>query len=194
MVLSLAGAQNLENPGNYSDAAVALLADIGIDQDAFDAMDANTPDNFALGGKLHADIGMTVPTSDGHVTLGGHWMKFMHGRGDFSEAVRALPFPPDEQDKLIDFFGGERDYLDDMSLREKWDYVNSVSYNRFLVDRVELSEETIQLMSAHLRILNGPSGWNHTVFEAVASGMPGLRAMGWLANVAESLGRCLLIV
>lgn len=192
MVLSLAGAQNLENPGNYSDAAAALLADIGIDQDAFDAMDANTPDNFALGGKLHADIGMTVPTSDGHVTLGGHWMKFMHGRGDFSEAVRALPFPPDEQDKLIDFFGGERDYLDDMSLIEKWDYVNSVSYNRFLVDRVELSEETIQLMSAHLRILNGPSGWNHTVFEAVASGMPGLRAMGWLANVAESLGAMLV--
>lgn len=192
MVLSLAGAQNLENPGNYSDAATSLLADIGIDQDAFDAMDANTPDDFALAGKLHADIGMTVPTSEGHVTLGGHWMKFMHGRGNYRDGVRALPFPPEEQDKLIDFFGGERDYLDDLSLTEKWDYVNSVSYNRFLVDRVGLSEETIQLMSAHLRILNGPSGWNHTVFEAVASGVPGLRAMGWLANVAESLAAMFL--
>jgi spermidine dehydrogenase len=50
MVLSLGGAQNLENPGNYSDAAASLLADIGVDQDAFDAMDVNTPENFALGG------------------------------------------------------------------------------------------------------------------------------------------------
>ena len=50
MVLSLAGAQNIENPGNYSDAAAGLMADIGLDQDAFDAMGANTPDNFALGG------------------------------------------------------------------------------------------------------------------------------------------------
>ena len=100
--------------------------------------------------------------------------------------------PGDEQDRLIAFFGGERDYLDGLSLTEKYDYVNSVSYNRFLVDRVELAEETIQLMNAHLRILNGPSGWNHTVFEALASGAPGLRAMGWLANVAESLAAMLV--
>ena len=187
MVLSLGGAQNIENPGNYSDAAASLLADIGVDQDAFDAMDVNTPENFVLGGKLHADVGMTVPSSNGHVTLGGHWLKFMHGRGNYRGAARVLPIPVDEQDKLIAFFGGERDYLDDLSLGEKYDYVNSVSYNRFLIDRVGLVEETLPILSAHLRVLNGPSGWNHTVFEAVASGAPGLRAMGWLANVAESL-------
>ena len=187
MVLSLGGAQNLENPGDYSDAAAGLLADIGLDRDAFDAMDANTPEDFLLGGKLHANIGMTVPGPDGHLTVGGHWMKFMHGRGDYREAVRALPIPPDEQDKLIDFFGGERDYLDGLSLTEKYDYVNSVSYNRFLVDRVGLAEETLPILTAHMFILNGPSGWNHTVVEALASGAPGLRAMGWLANIAESL-------
>ncbi len=187
MVLSLGGAQNLENPGNYSNAAASLLADIGIDQDALDAMDVNTPENFTLGGKLHADVGMTVPSSDGHVTVGGHWLKFMHGRGNYRQAVRALPIPLDEQDKLIAFFGGEHDYLDDLSLGEKYDYVNSVSYNHFLVDRVGLEEETLPILNAHLRILSGPSGWNHTVFEAITEGAPGLRAMGWLANVAESL-------
>ncbi len=187
MVLSLAGAQNLENPGDYSAPGAGLLADIGIDSDAFDAMDANTPDNFTLGGKLHGDVGMTIPSSDGHRTLGGHWLKFMHGRGDYAAAVSALPFAEDEKSKLIGFFGGERDYLDDLSLSEKYDYVNSVSYNQFLVERVGLSEDTIPLMNAHLRILNGPSGWSHTVAEAIASAAPGLRAMGWLANAAESV-------
>ena len=56
-------------------------------------------------------------------------------------------------------------------------YVNSVSYNHFLVDRVGLEEETLPILNAHLRILSGPSGWNHTVFEAITEGAPGLRAM-----------------
>jgi len=187
MVLSLGGAQNIENPSTYSDAAASLLVDIGLDQDAFDTMDVNTPENFTLGGKLHADVGMTIPSSDGHVTVGGHWLKFMHGRGNYRQAVRALPISLDEQDKLIAFFGGAHDYLDDLSLVEKYDYVNSVSYNHFLVDRVGLAEETLPILGAHLRILSGPSGWNHTVFEAITEGAPGLRSMGWLANVAESL-------
>jgi len=63
-----------------------------------------------------------------------------------------------------------------------------VSYNQFLVERVGLAKETLPLFDAHLLILSGPSGWNHTVYEALASGLPGLRAMGWLANLTDSVG------
>jgi len=192
MVLSLGGAQNLESPSNYSDAAANLMTGIGIDDEAISAMRVNTPDNFLLGGKFHADVGMTIPTADGHVTLGGHWLKFIHGRGNYRDAVRALPFAEDEQNRLIEFFGGEHDYLDDLSLSEKYEYVNSVSYNRFLIDKVGLTEQSAQMISVHLRILNGPSGWNHTVFEAIASGAPGLRAMGWVADLADSIGAVLV--
>ena len=192
MVLSLGGAQNLESPSNYSDAAANLMTGIGIDDEAISAMRVNTPDNFLLGGKFHADVGMTIPTADGHVTLGGHWLKFIHGRGNYRDAVRALPFAEDEQNRLIEFFGGEHDYLDDLSLLEKYEYVNSVSYNRFLIDKVGLTEQSAQMISVHLRILNGPSGWNHTVFEAIASGAPGLRAMGWVADLADSIGAVLV--
>ena len=192
MVLSLGGAQNLESPSNYSDAAANLMTGIGIDDEAISAMRVNTPDNFLLGGKFHADVGMTIPTADGHVTLGGHWLKFIHGRGNYRDAVRALPFAEDEQTQLIAFFGGEHDYLDDLSLSEKYEYVNSVSYNRFLIDKVGLTEQSAQMISVHLRILNGPSGWNHTVFEAIASGAPGLRAMGWVADLADSIGAVLV--
>jgi len=113
-----------------------------IDEAAIEAMDKNTPDNYLLGGKLHGSAGMTMPTADGHVTVGGHWYKFMHGRGEYAAAVRGLPLPEEEQDKLIAFFGGELDVLDDLSLSESYDYINSVSYNRFLVDRVGLGKET----------------------------------------------------
>ena len=187
MVLSLGGAQNIESLANYSDAAASLLNELGLDQEAFDAMANNTPDDYVLGGKFHGNVGLTMPGSKGHVTYGGHWLKFMHGRGEYVKAVRQLPFPKDEQDRLISFFGGDKDYLGDLSLTEKYAYVKSVSYNRFLVDRVGLSNDAVQVLSVHLRNLNGPFGWNYTVLESLSADAPGLRAVGWLANMADSV-------
>jgi len=192
MVLSLGGAQNLDSPSNYSDAAGSLMRDLGIDQNAIATMDENTPDNYLLGGKWHGNVGMSMPSSDGHVTVGGHWYKFFHGRGEYAAAVKALPIPKDEQDKLIAFFGGDRDFLADLSWSEQYDYINAVSYNRFLVDRVGLSKETVAMFDAHLLILNGPSGWQHTVLEAISAGAPGLRAMGWLTNFIDSLAAMMI--
>ena len=196
MVLSLGGAQNLESPSSYSEAAGSLLIDIGIDQDAIDALDAQTPDNYLLGGKPHGDVGMSMPSpannDEGHITVGGHWYKFMHGRGEYAEAVRQLPIPQEEQEKLIAFFGGERDVLEDLSLGEQYEYINTVSYNKFLVERVGLAKETVAMFDAHLLILNGPSGWQHSVLEAITAGAPGLRAMGWITNFVDSLAALMI--
>ena len=193
MVLSLGGAQNLDNPGNYSDHAGALMIELGIDADAIAAMDANTPDDFLLGGKLNANVGMSMPGADGkHVNVDGHWYKFMHGRGDYAAAVRELPISADEQDRLIAFFGGAEDFLDDLSLGEQFDYISSVSYNRFLMDKVGLSQQSIAMFDGHLLVLNGVSGWQHTVLEAISAGAPGLRAMGWVTNFVDSLAAMMI--
>lgn len=188
MVLSLGGAQNLDSPSNYSEQAGTLMRDLGIDANAIAAMETNTPDDYILGGKLNGDVGMSLRDEDGkHVNVGGHWYKFMHGRGDFEAGVRKLPIPADEQDRLIAFFGGAQDFLDDLSWSEQYDYINAVSYNRFLVDKVGLSQSTIAMFDGHLLVLNGVSGWQHTVLEAISAGAPGLRAMGWLTNFVDSL-------
>ena len=192
MLLSLGGAQNLDSPSNYGDVAGSFLIDIGIDEATIAQMAANTPDDYSLGGKLNGDVGLTVPDGDDHLTIGGHWLKFFHGRGDYQAAVVKLPIPENQKDKLVAFFGGERDFLDDLSLTEKWDYVNNTSYNQFLLDRIGLSIDTIPILNAHLLILNGPSGWNHTVLEGILAGSPGLRAMGWLADFVDSIGAMLI--
>jgi len=192
MLLSLGGAQNLDSPSNYGDVAGSLLIDLGIDEAAIAKMAANTPDDYLLGGKLGGNCGLTVPDGDEYLTIGGNWLKFFHGRGDYKAAVVELPIPKNQRDKLVGFFGGEQDLLDDLSLTEKWDYVNNTSYNQFLLDRVGLSVDTIPILNAHLRILNGPSGWNHTVLEGILAGSPGLRAMGWLADFVDSIGAMLL--
>ena len=192
MVLSLGGAQNLDSPSNYSEAAASLMRALGIDQNAIDAMDANTPEDYLLGGKWHGNVGLSLPRPDGHVTVGGHWYKYYHGRGNYTDAVRALPILEEEQDRLIAFLGGERDFLGDLSLAEQYEYVRTTSYNRFLMDRVGLSRDTTEIFDAHLLILQGHSGWQHTVLEAIAAGAPGLRAMGWLTNFIDSLAALLI--
>jgi spermidine dehydrogenase len=192
MMLSLGGAQNLESPGNYSKVASGLMADIGIDDDFVAAMGTNTPDNLALAGKLDADNGVALPGPDGHVTVGGNWNAVMYGGDGYEATVRALPIPASEQDTLIDYFGGKRDFLDELSLSEKWDYVNSVSYNQFLLEHVGLAEETIPILNAIIIHLTGLSGWNLTVLEAISNGASGIKAMGWVGKSLASVGGAFL--
>ena len=187
MVLGVGGAQQIDSPNAWSESSKELLLGLGIDQRALDQMDKNTPDDYVLGGNLSADFGMTVPDPGGHMTISDHWFKFMHGRGDYHQAIRSLPIPEDQQQALIDFVGGEQDYLNDLSLTQKYDYVKTVSYNRFLSDRVGLDKDTLPLLDNHLRNFNGASGWNHSVFEALSAGAPGLRSMGWITNLMDSV-------
>ena len=187
MVLGLGGAQNIEPMSSYSAMAIELLKDIGIDDQALAAMTANTPDDYMLGGKFGASNGMTIPAAGGHKNLSGNWLEFFHGGQGYGAAVKELHIPEEEQAKLIAFFGGDRDFLDDLSLLEQYRYVKSVSYNQFLTERVGLAEETLPILGAFTRVLLGPAGWNLTVLEALSVGCPGLKAMGWLTNRLSDL-------
>ena len=187
MVLGLGGAQNIENHTSYSQSSTALLNGLGLTKDVLDGIRKNTPNDYAMGGNYDAQNSMALPGANGHVVLNGNWVKMLHGAEGYVEAIRGLPLAESEQDKLIDFVGGERDYLEELSLSEKYDYANSVSYNQFLVERVGLEEGTLPLFSAWLMVYKGLSGWNLSVLEAIVSGAAGLRAMGWLGGLVDSL-------
>ena len=193
MVLGLGGAQNIEPMSSYSEVAAELLEDIGIDKQALAAMAVNTPDDYLLGGKMHANNGMTIPTPEGHKTLSGNWLGFFHGGKGYEAAVKELPIPEEEQNTLIAFFGGDRDFLDDLSLLEQYRYVKSVSYNQFLIERVGLAEETLPILGAFKSVLKGPAGWNHTVLEALSTGCPGVKAMGWLTKRLSDLAGAVVL-
>ncbi|MAI78346.1 MAG: Tat pathway signal protein [Deltaproteobacteria bacterium] len=188
MLISLGGAQNLENPSSYSEAASDLIRDLGIDLDEV-SQGMTEPHGLS---DLTADNGISMAGPDGHVTVGGNWTYFMHGKGEYKEAVRALPLSSDQQEKLIAFLGGDHDFLDDLSLFEKYDYAKTHSYNQFLTERVDLGPEAIALLNAQIQIYGGMTGWNVSVLEALQTGAPGLKGMGWLGEVADSLALSLL--
>ncbi len=180
-LLGIGGAQNLEFPEYYSDIAKGVLDDLGIDTEQ---MRANMTADFPMSDFQYPNA-MAVPTAEGHKTVGGNWVLFMHGEGEYADAVRELPIDAAEQDKLIAFLGGENDYLDELSYREKYRYARTTPYNVFLRDKVGLAESTLPLLDVLLRANNGFSGWNHSVVEAIELGAPGLQGFGWLGEFLD---------
>jgi spermidine dehydrogenase len=182
MLLGVGGSVNLSGPGDYSVVAKGVLDDLGID---LDAMNANY-DELANSSSDSGSI-LALPGPDGHVSVVGKWSEFMLGIGDFEPAIRALPLPGSEQDKLIELFSGDRDYLNDLSLSEKQAYVESVSYARFLTERVGLSEKTIPMFYPVPKLMFGPAGTRVSVIEAFYLGCPGVQGMSWLSELAEQI-------
>lgn len=186
MVLNIGGAQNLENPGNYSSNAKELLTDMGIDDAFLVEMAKNTPESYFLGGNLGADTTMALPDGERYQAVNGPWMSLLAGAEGYAEAIEQLPLPATDRALLTEFIGGERDFLEGKSLLEKYRYCNQVSYRHFLITDVGLTESCISILETQLRIFMGFTGGSLTVIEAIALGSPGLNSLGWLAKAANS--------
>ena len=181
-LLGVGGSVNLENPDNYSDLVVGLLDDLGVD---LDAMAENIGD-FGTLNSMQGEL-LALPAGRGHVAVPGRWMALMLGVGDYTSAVRALPLYSTEKDKLIEFFGGEVNYLEPMKLKEQQVYVESVSYVQFLKDKVGLHADTIELFFTIPRMIYGPAGLRVSVMEAFYLGCPGAQGIPWLSELAEQV-------
>ena len=183
LLLGIGGSVNLENPKNYSEESEGLLQDLGID---LDAMRNNESEGFDSLGKP-AQSALAIPGPNGHVTVKANWISLYQGEGDIETAIKSLPLPVIEQDKLIEFLSGERDYLDDLSLRESYQYVQSVSYRDFLSYRVDLDDETSSIFYSFIKLIYGVDGKNVSVLEAISFGAPGMQGMGRLAGFLQKL-------
>ena len=186
MLLGIGGSVNLDSPGYYSKIAKGLLDDLGID---LEAMDANMSDMALL--STTSDSLLALPGleghAEGHVKVRGNWIQLMLGIGDYETAVRALPLPTVEQDKMVELLGGDRDYLEDLSLMEKSAYIESVSYVEFLTERVGLAKETIPIFYPFPKLMAGTAASRVSVMEAFALGCPGIQGMGWLGDLAVKI-------
>lgn len=192
MMLSLGGAQNIESPSNYSEAAHSLMEDIGINDDFIETMAKLTSDDFTLVGNIDANNGITMPGPKSRVTLGGNWNAVLFGGEGYAEAVQALPLSSVQKQRLTEFLGGERDFLADLSLVETWDYINTTGYNQFLMERVGLDHESLPILNALILHLHGISGWHLSVAEAMTGGAPAIKSIGWTGKATAEVAGAFL--
>ena len=182
MLLGIGGSVNLEGLDSYSAIASGLFDDLGIDREA---LAANMVSNEIMNGT--SDSMIAFPGAGGHTKVRAKWIQLMLGVGDYESAIRELPLPAPEQDKLIELFSGDVDYLKDLSLSEKSAYIESTTYADFLTGRVGLAKETISMFYSFANLLYGAATPRLSVLEAFYLGSPGMQGMGWLGDMAAQL-------
>ncbi|NIB42213.1 FAD-dependent oxidoreductase [Pseudomaricurvus alkylphenolicus] len=183
MLLGFGGSQNLEHSDNYSVVSRELLEELGVD---FEKLRQAMDPEFALA-KMDKPIGMFLETDTSANIVAGEWFSAGLGFGDYKSLLKKLDLPEDETTRLMSFYGGDKDYLDGLSLTEKLEYIKTTAYNDYLKDKVGLTNQALALFDTFLRANYAVGGDCLSVTEALMSGAPGLRSLGWLGHLGVKL-------
>jgi spermidine dehydrogenase len=182
MLLGYGGSQNLEYPDEYDTLTREFLEELGVD---FGALEQAVHTEFPLA-KMNQPVGMFLDESSDKI-VNGKWIPALLGKGNYQELVAQLELPEDEKERLITFFSGEKDYLADMSLSEKYEYIETTSYKEFLINKVGLTNRALAFSDSMTRMSNCIGADCLSLTEAFASGAPGLQSIGSLGKLASDL-------
>lgn len=184
-ILGSGGSMVLADSDSYSDETKQLLEDIGVDLIALDqAMDKSYP--FA---NFREKMGIYFDSSEygEDKIVNGKWTEEWHRGGqEINDLLRQAPLSVVELEALEPFLAGDNDYLEDLSIWEKKDYLSRTSYHDFLVKRVGLSERLVEVFSILAKANYGHDASCLPALEGVVYG-PGLKSVGWLGKLASKL-------
>ncbi|BFM14693.1 NAD(P)/FAD-dependent oxidoreductase [Maricurvus nonylphenolicus] len=182
MLLGYGGSQNLEYPDEYDTITRDFLEELGVD---FDQLEQAVHPEFPVA-KMDQPMGLFLDEQSEKI-VNGMWLPAQYGKGNYKELIAQLELPEDEKQRLMTFFSGGKDYLADMSLNEKLEYIASTSYKEFLVHRVGLTNRALSFSDSFVRMSNCVGADSLSLTEAFASGAPGLQSVGSLGKLAADL-------
>lgn len=138
-LVGFGGSEALENPGRYSDVAKQLLADIGIDIEAFyDFFDLTYYERFGLQPGVHfreAVYGRDVTTRDA-------FSIYQEIDGDDAlAAIDAYPLSDASKDDLRRLLEDEEDHLAHLDIDDKIQLLLTTSYLDYLREHIGVSDE-----------------------------------------------------
>lgn len=174
-LLSFGGSVNLEQAAMPAEV-IALLEEIGVD---FNALQDAGPDDYALtngAAPFGYYLGANLYGKDQIVA--GSWGELLAGAGDFRAKIASMNLPEQDKSLLISLVAGEKDFLADIPLQEKEQYLRTTSYANFMRDKVGMSEAGAKLTEPWASALFGVGLESVSVMEAFTLGAPGFYAVG----------------
>ena len=184
MLLGVGGSLNLEHQ-NFSDTVHRVLRELGVDLEKLEA--ACEPGYFIsdpladVGYYLNAErYGQDRIVQDASATA---WL----GAGDHRALVDSLGLSGDQGQRLLALIEGEKDLLDELSLAETKRYIDTTSYEEFLISRAGLTPATIALFDPMPRLIYGVGTECISVTEALMFGLPGLKSLGFTGSLIGGL-------
>ncbi len=184
MLLGVGGSLNLEHQ-NFSDTVHRVLRELGID---LEKLDAACEPGYFISDPL-ADVCYYLNAEhygQDRIVQGGSAGAWLGG-GDHRALVDALGLPGDQRQRLLALIEGEKDLLDELSLAETKRYIDTTSYEEFLISRAGLTPATIALFEPMPRLIYGLGTECISVTEALMFGLPGLKSLGFTGSLIGEL-------
>ena len=185
MLLGFGGAISIEAPDDYSPESRRLLEELGID--------FGTLDRAIGSGYTFADLQQSAAFYLNENVYGedqivrGDWMTVWQGSDDAIQLINQLPVSDTDRQQLIELVNGDLNFIEDIPLMERWEYLHTTSYKSFLRDRVGLSDKAMTLFEPICRFTYSLNIDSISIAEGIMLGAPGLRGLGWLGNLASML-------
>ena len=184
MLLGVGGSLNLEHQ-NFSETVHRVLRELGID---LEKLDAACEPGYFISDPL-ADVGYYLNAEQygqDRIVQGGSAGAWLGG-GDHRALVDSLGLPGDQRQRLLALIEGEKDLLDELSLAETKRYIDTTSYEEFLISRAGLTPATIALFDPMPRLIYGLGTECISVTEALMFGLPGLKSLGFTGSLIGGL-------
>ncbi len=174
-LLGFGGSVNLEQD-YIGPAARSVLEEIGVEFDVLE--DAVDPDYALSSAEAPYGVYLNRETFGEDRIVAGAWAQAWAGGGDYRGLIASLKLAEDDRRKLLSLASGDKDYLADIALSDKEPYLRSVSYAKFLSERVGLSRQASLLHEPWIRAIFGVGIDSVSLMEAVMLGAPGYNALG----------------
>jgi spermidine dehydrogenase len=180
-LIGYGGSQSIDTPSSYSPQAMRLLKDIGVETRKFYKYFDNgfyAGHDMGIGlyfDKTHygRDTLMPCPAS-----LFGSVMLGLNTVGGSDKLIKSMPLSDQGKATLHELVGGEVDYLEGKTDKEKIKILKSVSYSEFLRTYAKAPEEIVTLMDRSMAPLEALS-WETVPAEYAAEFLlPGTGGLG----------------
>ena len=181
-VLGHGGSQTMVNPRSYPKAARMLLTDLGIDLDKFDtAYDQQFYQKHGLRSGLHFDrkrwgVDKTVPLE---ISLLEDYIPVAKTEQTLLQSLAQMPISDKARQQLHKLMTRKGDVTANIPDEQKWRYLSSISYKKFLVDHVGITEQDVFDILQNLTSDSGRTIDTQNAFSALYyAGMPGWAISG----------------
>ncbi|AUX93171.1 NAD(P)-binding protein [Mixta gaviniae] len=192
-LLGYGGSESLQSPrSNFSPVAMGLLNSLGVSVDGLEqAFDKTFYPDLNLSRGVYFDrrnfgVDKLVSGDPGRMVADDIPRDRLNGRA-YEDFINDFPLPESDRQALIALHTIEKDYLPDLSVAQKVEWLDSHSYTEFLRDKVGLSELAIRYFQQTTSDFQAVGIDATSCSDARICDLPGLNGMNLPPLDAESL-------
>ncbi|MDC3239746.1 NAD(P)/FAD-dependent oxidoreductase [Gammaproteobacteria bacterium] len=182
-ILTYGGSQSIESPSYYEDVSKKLMVDLGIDfQKFYTAYDFDYFKSRGLSSSFYFNEKTYGENKIVH-NVPNYRYDINHKENikpeNIKKVVQQMPISDQSKKEFQKLFLDRTDFFPEMTLEEKFYYLENISYEEYLKKHHKVDDEVIGLFHTMLWALWGVGTESIPAFGAFSDGLPGFSGLGF---------------